>query len=373
MNEKPLLLAQQLAVGYGKHSVVEEIAFAARPGEILCLIAPNGAGKSTLLKTLIRQLPPLAGSLELDGQSLPAMKERDLARKSAAVFTSRFAAEWNTAEDVVSAGRYPYTGFLGVLTEEDRQIVREAMAQVGVLDLAAALFDRLSDGQRQRVLLARALAQQPQLLLMDEPTSFLDLRNKLEFLHLLRTLARERHIAVVMSLHELDLAQKFADRILCLRAGRVDRIGPPEEIFSGHYIEELFQVEHGSFDPLFASPEPAPPAGEPEIFVLGGGGAGIPVYRALQRRSLPFAAGVLQQNDLDFPVASALASEVIAEKAFEPVSEEALSRALAVLRRCRGLICCVQRFGAVNEKNRLLLEEAEKTGRLLTLQELARE
>ena len=250
MSER-ILYTVGLSVGYGEKAVISGIDFSAEAGRILCLIGPNGAGKSTLLKTLIRALPPVAGSVFLDGKNLRDYRERELARHSAAVLTMRPEPDLMRCEELVAAGRYPYTGRLGILTEEDRLIVRESMEKVGILALADLDFKCISDGQRQRVLLARALCQQPRLLVLDEPTSFLDIRHKLEFLKLLRELAREREIAVVMSMHELELAARFADRILCIKDGRVNRLGTPEEIFTGGYIDALYGMEPGSWAGLF--------------------------------------------------------------------------------------------------------------------------
>lgn len=140
----------------------------------------------------------------------------------------------------------------------------------------------------------------------DEPTSFLDLRGKLELLAILKELVRERRVAVILSLHELDLAQRISDRLLCIRGNGIDRCGTPEEIFSGGYIRQLYGVERGSYCESFGCPELEPVRGKPQVFVIGGNGSGIPVYRRLQRQGVPFAAGILSENDVDHPVASAL-------------------------------------------------------------------
>ena len=367
-----ILRAEKLTVGYGDHPVVREISLRAEAGKLLCLIGPNGAGKSTLLKTLIRQLPPLSGALLLEGEKLESLHERELARRRAAVLTGTPAPELMRCGEVVAAGRYPYTGRLGVLNEEDRRMIHESMEMTGIVALADTDFTRISDGQRQRVLLARAICQQPRLLVLDEPTSFLDIRHKLEFLELLRRLARERQIAVVLSMHELDLAQKFADNLLCIKDGAIDRSGPPEEIFSGDYIRALYGMTKGSYDTLAGTAEAEPARGEPRVFVLGGGGCGIPVYRALQRAGIPFAAGVLPENDLDLPTAKALAAVVLTDRANEPVSREKADEALAVLETCEKLLC-VTDFGTVNAENRRLLEAAKKSGKLCTLEELLRQ
>ena len=362
--QAPTLSTEGLSVGYGRTAVVDGIRIRVEAGEILCLIGPNGAGKSTILKTLIRQLQPIGGTVLLENTPLPDMKERELARKSAAVLTGRIAPELMTCEEVVAMGRYPYTGMLGILSDADREKVDETIRIVGMEEIRKKDFDRISDGQRQRVMLARALCQEPKLLVMDEPTSFLDIRNKLEFLSILRRLVRERKLAVVMSLHELDLAQKFCDRIVCVGDGNVRAVGTPEEIFSGDVIRDLYGVEHGSYDCLFGTLEPERNSAPPRAFVIGGGGDGIPLYRRLQREGIPFASGVLPENDLDLPVAKALASVVITDRANEPVSAERAEEALAVLKTCETVICTVDHFGTVNRENRRLLEYAKEHGLL---------
>ena len=239
-----ILHTKDLAVGYDGRAVVKDLTFSLRPGGILTLIGPNGAGKSTILKTLARRLEPVAGTVLLDGKALAAMAENELARRLSIVTTERVRAELMSSREVVATGRYPYTGRLGILSEHDRAVVDEAMALTHVTELRDAPFEQISDGQRQRVMLARALCQAPEVLLLDEPTSFLDVRYKVEFLTTLKTLAREKRIAVVMSLHELDCAARVSDTVLCVRGGAVDRVGRPEEIFSGAYIENA--LRHGA-------------------------------------------------------------------------------------------------------------------------------
>lgn len=355
-----ILETEKLSVGYGDKAVVSDIRLLAEPGKLVTLIGPNGAGKSTLLKTLLRELPPLAGAVLLEGRPLVGYPPRELAQREAAVLTGRPAPELMRCEELVALGRTPYTGRFGRLGESDRALVEESMALTGVESLRGEDFTRLSDGQRQRVLLARALCQQPKLLVMDEPTSFLDLRHKLEFLTLLRRLSREKGIAVVMSLHELDLAQRFSDTLVCLREGRVDRVGTPEEIFTGGYIPRLFGLTVGSYDGVFGAAEAEKNPAPPQVFVIGGGGSGVAVYRMLQRRGIPFAAGVLPENDLDLPTARALASVLVTDRANEAVSPEKAAEALQILRGCSRVICTAS-FGSVNRENERLRDcAAEK-------------
>ena len=358
MTEKAPLQTDALAVGYNKKIIVDGLTLSVSAGEICTLIGPNGAGKSTILKTVAAQLPAVSGNIALCGNDLNTLREKDVSKRLSVLLTQKITAERMTCGDVAETGRYPYTGTLGILTAEDKRIVREAMSLVGAEHLYDTGFREISDGQRQCVMLARAIAQQPKIMLLDEPTSFLDIGHKLHILTLLRRLAKERQIAVIQSLHELDLAQKFSDTVICIRSGKADRAGTPEEIFSGDYISALYGIENGTYDPRYGTAEPAPVSGEPEVFVIGGGGTGIPVYRRLHRMGIPFAAGILHENDLEYPVAAALASVVITEKAFEPIGAETLRKAISVMNTCNRVICSVTDFREINRANETLLQKA---------------
>lgn len=248
---KRILYTKSLSVGYGGKAILKNIEFELAPGEILGIIGPNGAGKSTLIKTLIGQLKPVSGSIYSNGRELSKLSERELSRIMASVLTVRFDAELLSCEDIVSTGRYPYTGRLGILSAADREKVEEAMNLVSVLSLRDNDFNCISDGQRQRVMLARALCQEPEILIMDEPTSFLDIKHKLEFMTVLKKLAREKGIAVIVAMHELELARKFPDKIMCIGTDGFERVASPEEVFSGNYIEKLFDLREGSFAEYF--------------------------------------------------------------------------------------------------------------------------
>lgn len=354
--EEDYIYTDHMAVGYGKVPLIEEIEIHVKKGEIVTLIGPNGAGKSTILKSIIRQLGLIGGTVFLDGMSMQKMPEKEIAKRMSVLMTERIHPELMTCEDVVGTGRYPYTGRLGLLSGTDRKKVREAMELVHAWELAGKDFTEISDGQRQRILLARAICQEPKAIVLDEPTSFLDIRHKLELLTMLKTLVRDRKVAVLMSLHELDLAQKLSDYIVCVNQNSIDRCGTPEEIFTASYITELYKITEGSYQAELGCLEMEPVRGKPQVFVIGGNGSGIPVYRKLQRNGIPFAAGILSENDIDYPVAKALAAEVIAEAPFEIIREETYNRAVAVLNSCRQVICCLSEFGAVNEKNRCLAE-----------------
>ena len=238
-----------LAVGYGAAVVARDVDLRVEAGRIVTLVGPNGAGKSTVLKTLAAQLPPLAGDAALCGVPYARLSDRERSRMIAVVLTERPRTELMTCQDVVELGRYPHTGRLGLLGEHDRVRVREAMEMVHAWDLRDRDFMRISDGQRQRVLLARAVCQEPRAILLDEPTSYLDIHYQIELLGLLRRLARERGLGMLMSLHELSLAREVSDWVVCLRDGRVMAQGTPAEVFVPSVIDRLYDLAPGSFDP----------------------------------------------------------------------------------------------------------------------------
>lgn len=360
---KPILLhTEQLTVGYQKKALIPDITFSVQAGQILTLIGANGVGKSTILKSLARQLAPIAGTIFIGEQELSSISHRNLAKSMSILMTHSVQTEFLRCIDVVEAGRYPYTGQLGILSEQDHEKVAEALRLVHGEDLAQKDFRKISDGQRQRILLAKAICQEADILILDEPTSFLDVRYKLEFLTILKNLVREKQIAVILSLHELDFAQRISDVVLCIRNHTVDRIGTPDEIFTDAYITELYEITCGSYEHLYGTMELPAPTGTPETFVIGGGGTGNSVYRQLQREGTPFYAGILQENDLDYPAAKALAAEVVTEKAFEPIGESAVQMAISLLQRCKRMIVCCKQFGTMNRRNQELIRFAEENG-----------
>lgn len=363
-NDDEQLTMRDLTVGYDRIPLIKNINLGVRPGEILTLIGPNGSGKSTILKTITKQLKTIGGSVFLGKESMRELTDSEISRHLSMVMTERIHTELLSGRDVVATGRYPYTGRLGILSDKDWEKVDEAIALVHAGEVQQQDFRRISDGQRQRLMLARAICQDTQVLILDEPTSYLDMGFKLDILTTIRMLARKKNLAVIMSLHELDLAQKISDTIACVKGDRIDRVGTPEEIFSGDYVQQLYGVKSRQFDPQTGQAFLERPEGEPEVFVIGGGGTGLAVYNRLQRQNIPFAAGILQENDVEYAAASALAACVFSEKAFFPVSEETFLRAKQMLGSCKTCICALTEFGPYNEKNRQLFEYAKKLGKI---------
>ena len=360
---------EQMTVGYDGKPLIKNIEIQLKKGEILTLIGPNGAGKSTILKSMTRQLKLVGGTVYLNNEMMNHMSGKEVARRLAVVMTERIRPELMSCEDIVATGRYPYTGTLGILGEEDWEKVHRAMEMVHALEFKDRDFTAISDGQRQRILLARAICQEPEIIVLDEPTSFLDIRHKLELLAILKKMVLENGTAVLMSLHELDLAQKISDKVICVHGDKIEKYGIPEEIFTSEYIHHLYGITTGSYNASFGCLEMESPKGTPKIFVIGGNGTGIPVYRKLQRAGIPFVTGVIHKNDMDHEVAKVLATEVIAEEPFEEISEKNLETARKWLDSCEQVICCVDAFGKMNAGNQELSEIARKEGKLITITE----
>lgn len=240
--EKVYFSAQKMCVGYEGKPLIKEINIDIKRGEILTLIGPNGAGKSTILKSIARQLSLIGGAVYLDGKDIALMGRDELAKKMSVVFTDKIKTEMMTCEDVVATGRYPYTGKFGILSKDDFGVVEEAMELVHVTEIKNQDFTKISDGQKQRVMLARAICQEPEIILLDEPTSFLDIKYKLEFLSVLMEMRKRMGLTVIMSLHELELAARVSDKVLCVKGEYIDKYGPPEEIFQEDYLIRLFDI-----------------------------------------------------------------------------------------------------------------------------------
>lgn len=222
----PAIQTHNLSIGYGTTLVQQSLTFTLSLGEMVCMLGQNGCGKSTLLRTLAGLIPPLSGSYQI----VESTSTTDTAKQVALVLTERLSIEDTTVHDVVAMGRYPYTSFLGRLTDNDEQIISQSLDAVGLADTARTFFNSHSDGEKQRVLIAKALAQQTPVVLLDEPTAHLDLPNRIRTLQLLRRLAHEQNKLVLISTHELDLALALSDRILLMTPRRGIRLDTPETL-----------------------------------------------------------------------------------------------------------------------------------------------
>lgn len=248
-----MLSAHGLSIGYagrsGTYTVQRGLDLQLKPGELVGLIGPNGSGKSTLMRTLTGLQPPLEGHVCIGGKSLTQLSHREKARVVSLVLTDRIEVDHATAWDIVALGRYPHAHWWGGLSPADRQCVDRAIGMVHLDDKADKLLGELSDGERQRVMIARALAQDTPIILLDEPTAHLDLPNRVEIMLLLHRLAQQTQKAILLSTHELDLALQAADRIWLLSAGRGMECGVPEDLVFNGSFGRAFESRHYFFNP----------------------------------------------------------------------------------------------------------------------------
>ncbi len=242
----------KVVAGYHNKIVVRDVSFEAHPGEIIGIIGPNGGGKSTLLKSINGSLSLIGGSILLDSLDVSGASAKEIARCLSIVTTERVKPILMTCKDVVSAGRIPFTGGFGALKEEDKRQIDRAMELMKIKDLSDRAYADVSDGQKQRTLIARAIAQNPKFLVMDEPTSYMDIRHRYELMELLKKLAGEG-MTIVASLHELELALSYCDRLLLVYADGSVMLKTPDEVLKDDLLKELFDLSDDMYTKVLRS------------------------------------------------------------------------------------------------------------------------
>lgn len=251
----PSLLAQNLLAGYGERTVLDDINLAIGSGQSTAIVGANACGKSTLLRVLARLIAPRQGEVLLEGKAIHQVPTRRLAQRLGFLPQSPIAPEGITVLELVSRGRHPHQGLFHRWRKEDETAVFEALTATHMAAFADTAVDELSGGQRQRAWIAMALAQQTQVLLLDEPTTFLDIHHQIEVLDLLIDLNRTRHTTIVMVLHELNLAARYADTLIAMANGRVYATGNPDKILTEPMVKEVFGLESRVItDPVSGKP-----------------------------------------------------------------------------------------------------------------------
>lgn len=239
---------ENLKLGYGSRILIDNLSATIEGGTLTALVGRNGTGKSTLLRAIVGLGERLGGDIKLQGQSIGSLVAGQLSQLVAFVTTDKVRISNLKCRDVVALGRAPYTNWFGRMQEQDRQIVEQSLALVGMADFADKTMDQMSDGECQRIMIARALAQQTPIILLDEPTAFLDMPNRYELCILLSRLAHEQQKAILFSTHELDIALELCDMVALISPPSL-HILPTEQMISSGYVEELFSNEVMSFDP----------------------------------------------------------------------------------------------------------------------------
>ncbi len=363
----PLLQMRRVSFGYRGQTLLYDVSLSVQHGEMIGLLGPNGSGKTTLLRLLSGVLRPQQGHVFLKGRDLRQWGRRGVAQQIAVVPQELHMPFDFTVEHMVGLGRTPFVAsFWRTRRSQDREHVQDAMASAGVTALAERVFNELSGGERQRVMIAMALAQQPAVLLLDEPTSHLDIKYQIETLELVQTLNRERAVTIVAAMHDLNLASRYFPRLLLFQRGIVADASPTEVLEPG-LLRRVYGInvqvgilrgaEHLSVlppsrDAANTEDEPGPSA---LVHVIAGGGSGELMMRALADAHIPFSAGALNIGDSDHTLALRLAKEVITEQPYSPISQDVLARVRVSLATVKLLIICPT---AIGPGNLALLQEA---------------
>ena len=355
-------------LNYGARKVLEHISFQSGKGEFLGIIGPNGSGKTTLLKAISRVVEPSQGVILLDNRTLADYSPLALSRVIAVVPQAAESGFDFTVRDVVMMGRYPHIGRFGSEKEPDRDTCRRVMEMTGITRLADRSIRTISGGELQRVIIARALAQEPQLLLLDEPTAHLDLGQQVGILQSMKDLSRE--IAVIGVFHDLNYAAHFCDRLILLHDHRILAIGDPADVLRADAIREAFGIEVTvRKNPLTGRPYISPvwqPPGNgknmPAIHVICGGGEGSELLQALKAEGYRVTAGVLSANDSDYITAKALGIHCIYEPPFSPITDRSIGELALSLQNSRAVVVTRGWWGLGNIENLRVLESTGTDG-----------
>ncbi len=354
------LQADGVAAGYGERRVLDGVTLALREGGMLALLGPNGAGKSTLLRAVTGLCPLRGGRVRIFDRDLTQLRPRERARLVAVVPQELDTPMAFTVEALVAMGRGVSHARWGALTTADRHAIERALAYTDALDLRERLYNELSGGERQRAAIAMALAQGPRLLLLDEPTSHLDINHRLEILQLLERLSREDGMSVIMTSHDLNLAAEFFPELALLHRGRVAAHGSAADVLRPALLEEVyhcpFRVDRDAGGSWVVAPERAHPAApsdgrERRAHVICGGGSGGEILRRLRLAGWTLTCGALNEGDSDMRAADALGLRTALERPFAPLGDACLREAADWAGAADAVVVCEVPFGPGNVRN----------------------
>jgi iron complex transport system ATP-binding protein len=349
-----------VAVGYGLKKILSGITANVCRGHFVSFLGPNGAGKTTLLRTLSRHLAKMDGILTVGGRPIERYRQKELAASLAVVLTSRLDTELFSGFEFAAMGRHPHTGMMGTLAERDREKVWESLRLVNALDLADRQMSELSDGEKQKLYIARAICQEPKIIVLDEPTAHLDLRHKMEIMMILRSSCREKGITVLASFHDVAIAARVSDQVVLVKDGAVLAWGSPEEVLNEESVSGLYNIHAAFYDRRTGTLEMRAASGTSKVFCVAGCGTGAVLFRTLARNGISITTGVLHENDIDCHVAKAMGIEVITAPAFERITEGLVARCIGPLVGADCVIDTGSPFGETNRGNADLLEYALK-------------
>lgn len=354
-----ILNTSNLSVGYDEEVVVRDVDIQALKGQMITLLGPNGSGKTTILRTLAGLLSSVEGHVFIQDQKMNQLEQHKLSKILSVVLTERPQSGLMSVFDLVCMGRYPHTGFLGKLNDKDLNIAMNALEMVHAKGLAQRFFNELSDGEKQKVLLARALCQEPEVMILDEPTIHLDVNHKIEVIGILKKLCQEKGITVILSLHEIDLVKKSCDYVLLVKDGQIMEAGYPEDVIRDDSIEKLYDIKSARYSDILGSIEFLGHI-DKSLFVVGGNGQSAQLLRSLNKKGYKTMAGVLHENDIDYHVAKSLNSQIIQAPPFERIGIDTHYAAVECLLESACVIDTPVIFNEMNKSNQVLIETALK-------------
>lgn len=367
-----MLAAQDLSTGYQGRPVIREVSLEIAPGEMVVVLGPNGSGKTTLVRVLARVLPLYEGDVLLDNLSVSRMEPRAYARQIAYAPQETIPDMGFTVYETIMMGRYPHQSSLFSESAEDRQAVDRALQKTRLESLADRLVGQLSGGEKQRVSLARALAQEAPYLLLDEPTAHLDLHHQVQLLTQLRHWTQNERLGVLCVLHDLNLAAEYADRVILMSEGQIAAQGEPAEVLQPPLLEGVYRTSvlvrpnPLSGKPLvFALSSYRPPLVDeaaPRLHIIAGGGSGTPLFYPLMEMGWCVSTGVNNLLDTDEEVARSLGLEQVTEAPFSPIGETAFRRACDLVMHAAAVVLADTPFGHGNIANLRLAIEAQNAG-----------
>ncbi len=366
---------EHLSAGYAARTVLNNVNFTVAEGEMVALLGPNGAGKSTLLRVLTGLHPASAGNVRLFGQDVRRLRALDRSRLIAVVPQELTTPMAYTVEELVLMGRAALLSPWQAPTAADRLVVERAMVYTDVSELRDRPLVALSGGEKQRAVIAMALAQEPRVIVMDEPTTHLDLNHSLEIMQIIERLNRNQRVTVMMTSHDLNLAAEFCQRLILLDHGALVADGTPSEVLRENVLRDVYhcdirvgQEPHtGAVLVLPARRLAGPRVGQHlRVHVVAGGGCAGELLRRLSLAGYRVSCGVLNQQDTDAQVAEALGVDIVLEKPFSPIGPAALEQAKIMAADAAVVIICEVPFGPGNVVNLELADQAlQRGGRVL--------
>jgi len=362
---------KNLSFSYGDHRILKQLNLIIGKKTFLSIIGPNGSGKTTLLKNMARNLRPDQGVILIDGRELAGYSTLELARDVAVVHQNPDISAEFTVYDVVMMGRHPYIGRFKRENQNDLAVVEQALKGTNTFHLQDRYISEISGGERQRVMIAKALAQEPQILLLDEPTSFLDIHHQIEILELLKQLNREKEIAIIAVIHDLNLAARYSDEVLLLNRGSILALGSTEKVMKAEQLQKAYEMEMivdrnvytGSLQicPISVSRKSKPAASS--IHIIGGGGMAKDVLQRCYQEGYALSLGVVNRGDSDAELGRKLGVVMVEEEPFCDIGQDSLKKACLQADNASVVILTSIPFGHGNLSNLIIAKDQLEKGK----------